>query len=70
MLKILMRIPRKISRIKIPQALRPDMRDIFFFAGLSGIWYGLWGYDPRLSFLVVGALLFGIAVIGQLLVKK
>jgi hypothetical protein len=57
-------------RIKIPQWLRPDMRDIFFFAGLFGIGFGLWGYDPRLTFIVVGVILFTIAVVGGLPKRK
>lgn len=55
----------KWPRIKIPEDLKPDARDVFMFAGLAGVFYGLWGFDPRLSFLVVGGILTSLAVIGQ-----
>ena len=55
----------KLPKIKVPEGLKPDLRDAFLFAGLAGIFYGLWKYDPSLSFIVVGGILVSLAVIGQ-----
>lgn len=69
-MRIWPRIPRLKMRIKIPEWAKPDLRDIFFFAGLFGIGFGLWGYDYRLTFIVVGTILFAVAVVGHLPKKK
>lgn len=44
--------------------MKPDLRDLFCLVGLGGIGYGLWGYDPRLAFVVVGLILFILGTLG------
>jgi len=39
-----------------------DVRDLFMLSGLSGMFYGIWQVYPPAAWMVVGAVLFWLAV--------
>lgn len=39
--------------------------DVLIFAGLFMAGIGLWLYDPRLSLVVIGAILFALGIVGS-----
>jgi len=38
------------------------LRDLFMFSGLTGMFYGIWQVYPPAAWVVVGAVLFWLAV--------
>jgi len=48
---------RWIAIKKLLSSIGIDLRDVFCFGGLAMIGTGLWGYDWRVSLVVVGILL-------------
>lgn len=45
--------------------MRLSFADVLVFVGLVMAGLGIWLYDPRLSLLVIGVVLFGLGIVGS-----